>query len=237
MKYKLANNKMMKSLTTTIFILIAFFQGFSQNYDFFPSKNYEKIADASGYSSDQVLINNLTSGILNLKWKKVEVGFPTGWDYSLCDLGSCYPSAPDSATMNPTDSAGDAYFICHMTFNNIVDSGYLKLFVYEDGNETGGDTVTFRYVTTPPTGIGTYTPKLISIYPNPTASRLNIDLGTSIIRSIKLYDTNGKLVLSDNNTLGSIQTIDISPLPPSQYILHIEDSNKKTYIHSITINR
>ncbi|MBL4624945.1 MAG: T9SS type A sorting domain-containing protein [Flavobacteriales bacterium] len=227
----------MKSIVISLFVLTVSIQGFCQNYDFIPAKSIEITAEASGYSSNQIALNNLTTGSLQFKWKRLEDAFPAGWSYSLCDLGSCYPSAPDSATMNPTDPGGNAYFICHMTFNEVVDSGYLKLYVYEEGNEANGDTVTFNYITTAPTGIESPAVDVVEVYPNPASGVLNINMGNEDINFVKLYDMTGRLVLSKTETVGSGQSIDINWLPVGQYILHVEADNKHVYTQPITIFR
>jgi hypothetical protein len=68
----------------------------------------------------------------------------------------------------------------------------------------------------------------IKVYPNPTSTLLHIE-ASSPIHSVKLFDTNGKMVLSVNETM----SIDIRSLLPGIYIAEITSNagilHKKVY--------
>lgn len=68
---------------------------------------------------------------------------------------------------------------------------------------------------------------MISIYPNPSNSLINID-GNIIVSSVKVYNTTGQLVLSKENT--STNSIDISGLSNGIYLIHLLDKNTQTVV-------
>jgi len=187
------------SLMFIFFINYAYSQS-SQNFTFSPANTLDKIYNANEFAFDFIDIVNLTGGSLRFKWKKISNTFNSGWDYSICDLGRCYPDVPDSSTMDPTSPGGDAYFICHMSFNNIVGSGELKLFVYEAGDEASGDTVTFRYTTNTTSGVEEtqISQSGISVYPNPANEVINVNIQNNHqIETIEVFDITGKLVYQE----------------------------------------
>ncbi|MCI4667984.1 MAG: T9SS type A sorting domain-containing protein, partial [Bacteroidia bacterium] len=73
--------------------------------------------------------------------------------------------------------------------------------------------------------------KELRIYPNPASQKLNFQMDESSIRSIKLFDTQGKLVksylpVSKNNFVA----LDVSKLPKGLYM--VEVTNEDKILHS-----
>lgn len=70
--------------------------------------------------------------------------------------------------------------------------------------------------------------KEVILYPNPTKGILNIENEKSNINSLKVYDTNGKLILSKENINNYI---DISNIPSGVYIIRLldDENNKAVY--------
>ena len=74
----------------------------------------------------------------------------------------------------------------------------------------------------------------LAVYPNPAHSTLNIDFGKTMENaSLKLYDSNGKLVLALNETNKSAVQMDISSLAKGIYQLMIT-SNTEVITHKIS---
>jgi hypothetical protein len=61
----------------------------------------------------------------------------------------------------------------------------------------------------------------VSIYPNPSIDIVNIKLNTPI-KSILIFDLNGKMILNKNGQNQTQQSIDLSYLPKGSYLLSIQ---------------
>lgn len=61
----------------------------------------------------------------------------------------------------------------------------------------------------------------VSIYPNPSIDIVNIKLNTPI-KSIFIYDLNGKMILNENGKNQTQQSIDLIDLPKGSYLLSIQ---------------
>jgi hypothetical protein len=61
----------------------------------------------------------------------------------------------------------------------------------------------------------------VKIYPNPTQDWLTVELKESQLKSIKITDMTGKIVLEQHNLVNN--QLDISSLSLGVYILSIED--------------
>ena len=64
----------------------------------------------------------------------------------------------------------------------------------------------------------------INIYPNPFSGYLSLKSSTPL-KLITIYDVTGKLVVQQNATNGSIQTINTESLSNGYYFLRVVDSN------------
>lgn len=66
----------------------------------------------------------------------------------------------------------------------------------------------------------------ISIFPNPTSSKLTIDLGewSGVRSTVKMFDLSGKLVLEQQ--LNSTQVVDVSTFAKGMYIIEIETNDQ-----------
>lgn len=207
----------------------------AQNFTFSPSKTFEGDFPSNGFGSHTIDIVNQTTGSLLFKWKVLQNTFSTDWSNALCDFGSCYPVIPDSSQMKTTDPGGDAYFICYGFFNDVITTGILQLFVYEVGDETNGDTVTFKFTSTEPTGL-TDTKKDISaiqVYPNPAFNTVYVDLADfRSISALKIYNLIGQNVWTLNDPNFSTIEIPIGDFKPGTYFIAITDQEGKQFIRN-----
>lgn len=76
----------------------------------------------------------------------------------------------------------------------------------------------------------------ISCFPNPVKNTLHLLAEeTTAIRSVQLYDMNGKLILNRENDIPSTQlSLDLSHSPAGMYLISIEDSNGQSITQKIT---
>ena len=227
---KVEKNEVMKQFQ--ILLLIVALSGQSvmaQRFTFDPSNTWEQEYYKDDYSSNQIMIINETNEALSFRWKLVNSTFPDEWSFSICDLGACFPVPPDSNDMSVTSVGGDAYFICHSSYNGFVGAGEIQLFLFEIGDEANGDTVTFRYSTT---GILETTPlssleKPLTIFPNPATDIINLKTSRgNEISHVIIYNILGQPVFEKNKEAAAIgQAISIVQLEPGQYFVTVLYAN------------
>ena len=209
-----------------------------QNFSFSPSNTLEITYTTGDFASNTVDIVNLTSGSLTFKWIRILEDFPPEWSYSMCDLGSCFPNVPDSNIMNPTGNGGDAFLTCHMTFNNTPGMAELQLYVFEVGDEANGDTVTFRYTAVVGVDEKADNPGILKTYPNPAVDRVRVKPSAGhIIRDLKVYDMNGKVVYSETQPFTGTGSIDVSEFPGGIYLFRFTDEDGSIFTRNIAIRR
>lgn len=75
-----------------------------------------------------------------------------------------------------------------------------------------------------------------SIYPNPTSSVLNVEIGQSLQSGqIEVYDINGKLILQRSGITEGIQSIDISGNPKGVYFVKVKDGYSQVFSKKIIL--
>jgi hypothetical protein len=74
----------------------------------------------------------------------------------------------------------------------------------------------------------------ISVFPNPTAAFLEVELSASVIKSVKIFSLNGQLLLSTEP--GSVKTlVDLSPLAAGFYMMQVQDREGNIFKEKILV--
>ncbi len=74
----------------------------------------------------------------------------------------------------------------------------------------------------------------INIYPNPTASEVNIEVGQGIVFEVSVFDLQGRLIMKRQNE----KTISFRMLPSASYLLVIKDSETgEQFLEKILLNK
>lgn len=72
--------------------------------------------------------------------------------------------------------------------------------------------------------------RMVSIFPNPARSKINVDSKMHQINSLEVFDINGRKLMSKNEINSNRVTIDVEKLLPSIYILKMRCYNDATFI-------
>jgi hypothetical protein len=72
----------------------------------------------------------------------------------------------------------------------------------------------------------------ITAYPNPVVNQLNIS-GLVSGDVIKVFNTSGQLIASQNSNSGQLSIIDLSSVKPGIYMLSVENSGKISSTHKV----
>ena len=91
-----------------------------------------------------------------------------------------------------------------------------------------------NYIIVNPSSIEELDPETIKIYPNPTSSQLNIESESSISK-IRIFSTDGKLVLDKTDLNIEIIQLDLSAYSKGSYILEVWDNEGKFLRKTVVI--
>ena len=73
-----------------------------------------------------------------------QVTVPSGWQYSVCDFGTCYSGIPVGPnTMDTVAVNGQGFLGLNIDPSGVAGSGIVKLYVYQNGFPNSGDTLTW----------------------------------------------------------------------------------------------
>jgi Secretion system C-terminal sorting domain len=151
------------------------------------------------------------------------VNLPVGWTYTSCDNSFCYGGVPIGPNVMDSVSIGGQGFVgVDIDPANISGVGTVKIYVYQEGYYSQGDTLTSNISTTA-VGVEEISESSgISIYPNPTSDFLHIDFDVDkAVSSAYLTDNIGRLIRSIEVS-ETTSSIDISDLKIGYYNLVFE---------------
>jgi hypothetical protein len=198
----------------------------SQSYTITPAKTVTFTAPAFNVTINDIYMVNTTSSTLSLTWERISINVPAGWDYSMCDLGTCHGGIPQGPnTMNIVAVADSGFLGLNIDPANIPGTGEVKVFVYETGNKPNGDTLTWKITSAVGVEEITSNTKGIKIYPNPATNVLNIKAPG--IHGGNISDVLGRTIMTLD--LKGEDQIDVSILPKGFYFLNLEATDRKLF--------
>ncbi len=196
-----------------------------KGYTISPSNILKVHAPANKLSIFDIYQNNITDGTIILKWEKISINVPAGWDYSLCDLGTCYAQIPDSSTMSPVEKDAQGFLGFNVDPKALNGMLTARFYVYEQGKYSEGDTCTF-IITAGTTGIADlYMENALSVYPVPAVNDLHITLNEVAPFELSVFNSNGVLVKQAAFS-GSEGTIDVSSYLYGVYLVKVTQNNQ-----------
>lgn len=214
----------MKKLNSFLFIL--FFVSAIQaqvTYTLSPTNTVNLTLPLNQSTGSKIYQVNTGNSKILLKWERVFVNLPLGWTYTSCDNSFCYGGVPVGPnTMDSVSVGGQGFVGVDIDPANISGVGIVKIYVYQDGYYSQGDTLTWNISTTA-VGVEEISESSgINIYPNPTSDFLHIDLDANkVISSAYLTDNIGRLIRSIEVS-ETTSSIDISDLKIGYYNLVLE---------------
>ena len=162
---------------------------------------------------------NKTSGGLVLGWNRILADIPAGWDYSLCDLGTCYPGIPSGDVMD-TVPVNDKGFLAMSIYPYGIDGqANIVMEVYDVNSPEIRDTLTWVITVKSLAGVNETAKDLLqlSIYPNPSTDRALIRFTEVQSGTVRLYNTLGVEVRQMVIKSSREQEIDVSGLSSGAY--------------------
>lgn len=215
----------MKKILFSIFVLSTC--GISaQTYSITPAKTVTFTAMLNNITINDIYQKNTGNTKIQLKWEKVSVNLPASWQFSMCDLGTCYSGIPNGpSTMDSVAVNGQGFLGLNVDPGNTPGSGMVKAFVYQNGFKSNGDTLTW-YVKAGVVGIQEISLNDgIHVFPIPASDKLTVNLGYSQAISGSITDALGREILKLNLS-STNNEIDVKALPKGVYVLTIQTADK-----------
>ena len=201
-----------------------------QNYTISPSKTVTVSTPYDVASKCEIYFKNISAASITLKWQVISNTLVTGWDCYICDNVSCCAGVPQKGTMPYIDPGIEVYLALVVDPKNITGNGILKLYLYEDGDSTNGDTLTW-IVNSVSTGVNDLIlNSAIKIFPNPVSDYLVIDRSTypSQLNTVCIYNAFGQKMFENTmNRQTAFEKLDVTSLPKGTYLLVIKDEGRK----------
>lgn len=211
----------------------------AQDYSIDPSNSVSFDVPFDFFTEQQIKLHNETTDSLDLTWEVISNKMVSGWDFSLCDYGTCYITLPNGTVKQMKTIPPGAYGFFKLTVNptSVDGSGIFKLIVYSAANASSPDTITFTANT--PTGVAESSPKAeLSVYPNPAKDFINIkwsDNYTGSPQSVVVFNIIGEKVAEALIKAGFPTQLNTMDFSSGVYFIKFFDENnlavtKKFYV-------
>lgn len=191
-----------------------------QSYVITPADTLIGTAPFDQISIHDIWQTNVSADTIILKWTLIDNGVLATWDYSLCELGTCFPGIPDSGTMDPVPPGEQGFLGLNINPYQVTGTGTARIYVYDAAYPNDGDTLTW-IISAGTVGIAAAVQDF-RISPNPVQRMLHIETGSEA--SCTITNMNGDIVI--NHQGQSQNPIDVSALPPAIYVITIVTDGK-----------
>jgi hypothetical protein len=218
---------MMKTLLLSLSLLFISLVSVAQHYTISPSHTVNMTPAFNELTIVDIFQENTSSTTIQLKWKLISNQLFPGWDFSLCDYTTCYPGIPDSGTMTPVPPGEKGFLGLNVKPYDIPGTGTVKMYVYEEGFEDKGDTVTWNVIAKPTGIVEFHRSAIVSLYPNPANETVmvQVDAADLSTASIHVTDLLGKLLIN-KPIINESTKLDVSDLPNGYYLIQCKYGNE-----------
>ncbi len=185
-------------------------------------------ATAQGKTSEEIspniILKNISSRTLELKWERIKNQLPSGWESAVCDK-QCYSGYLDSKTFSlaPGESISDFRVNFRPNGNDGIGSAEIKIFELKQPQNQY--TITFSASANPSVSSNSISNSIPSVYPNPVTEFLSVSDPSNDVKYVEIYNLVGKKIyefaLRNDNA-----KIDVSELQRGIYIVRLLDKNR-----------
>lgn len=182
-------------------------------------------------------ISNLTPDSLDIEWNLISNTLQIGWDYSLCDFGTCYPGIPTKGTMKKMGLTDTAFLKITINPLEISGAGIVSFVVVPKPGEY--DTVTFIFNPSLLSIVENNLTRNLHISPNPASDYIAIDFSQYPIPNtqIYIYNTLGEIVKQENFSNEERNILSTSDLQEGIYFLSLQTEGQISETKKIVISR
>lgn len=158
-----------------------------------PNDSVEGTYNVTDWASDYIYLENTSGAPLTMSFQTISNTMtPAGWDVVLCTNDGCFPYVPSAGTLGTVANGDSAYLHVQCGFMGIAGTNQIRVRVYQTGNPSNCDTITFLYHAISTIGVDDHSSANNSLsqnFPNPFS-------GTTTI-NYSLNEPNGKLIVTD----------------------------------------
>lgn len=207
------------------------------SFGWLPNDTIIQDVDPNSYTEMLIEQQNLTNDTLQLEIEVVYNDAPSTWDGMICLHGTCLGTIQPVGfvgLMDPIHGTTNGYTKLTVYPAGGTESMMLRIRVYDVNNPTDGDTCTWIVNSVPPTSIAENTLSNLSVFPNPAKDAITISNDVDF-DAVKIYDMQGKEVLSNAFLLSTEKLINIKSLQAGNYILSTYKGNNKNGTQKVTV--
>jgi len=174
---------------------------------------------------------NVSSGVVQFKWKKLSATVPSNWEASTCDNRFCNTSLADSGMMVPVDPEDYGFLLIHCTPHVNYGTAVIRYAVWDVSFPNDQDTLTY-IIDASSTGIltsGSFRPIIWM-----SEDKIHLKDLSEDIQEIRVYDVSGKTV--SQRQVWKQQEFDLAGLISGVYTVQAS-GNGKQYQQKMLYNR
>lgn len=224
----------MKSLSLLLLLLVVSVSqsAFAQNpqgrtYVIEPSTSI----DSTTHELDEVTkyyihFKNTTNASIEISWKKLSFDPPADWDYSLCDLGTCYFGIPDGEhTMYTVEKDSSGFLAPNIYPGGKTGTATVVIAVWDKNNPSLIDTLTWVITASASSGVADKKAdeNSIHIFPNPSSGSTNFLFDGISTGTLTFINMNGVSQKEFTVTDAKSFDADLSGLSAGQYVMQFMD--------------
>lgn len=215
---------MTRKFTTSIFAVCVAIISAAQTFTTTPNDTlYISNLPIGSLTIHDIYQENSTDQNLTMAWERVYVDIPATWDYSMCDLGACYPGIPEGSTMPSPNEPGYSSFLGVNLIPDAEGSGMVQINVWDIAFPDDKVLCTW-YFSTGIVSVEENELANVFVYPNPASDAINLSLSGKQTVDAKIYDSNGRLIQSLMLAPG-VQRITLNDFETGFYFLRLNDDN------------
>lgn len=220
----------MKRLSLLLLLLMTFAgsSAFAQNatdrtYSVEPSTSIisttNELEEVSKY---YIHMKNITGTSIELSWKKLSFDRPADWDYSLCDLGTCYAGIPDGEhTMFTVEKDSSGFLAPNIYPAGKSGTATIVIALWDKNNPSLVDTLTWVITATASSSVADRQANKnnIHIFPNPSSGSTSVIFDATVSGTLVFIDMKG--IRQKEYSINEAQSFDadLSGLTAGQYVM------------------
>ena len=217
-------------------ITFLFLANANGQYSFSPSTTLIKNQPLDTLTYDSIHIANGSASTLLLDWQLISSDTTGGSYFDFCTSGNCFFGIPNTGSFPAINPGEFGWIGMHFWTGHIPGTSTAKIWMFEKGNPSIGDTLTFILNASGTNGIANLDKSdQISIGPNPSKGIIEITNMKDRGNQILIYNRLGQKVFSLDRGAQEA-SIDLSSFPNGIYFIEVSHGNDSTF-RKIILNK